>query len=288
VGGPARIAVDDATHTLYATNIDAQDAVVVDLGRCNVDRHDGCVPVATAIATGVGPVGLTVNPLTHIVYVANTNDDTLMAFDGARCNAVDRSRCGAPPRVGAIGRAPWRIAVDAATNTVYVSLLGDDGLGHTVSVVDGRNCCSAKATVNVGSFPLGIVADSATHTVFVANQAHNEEPGSISMIDTRHCNGRDTSGCGQTPPRAPAGRGSAGVALDPGTHALYTADSGHSTSTFIDGATCNALRQFSCGRDPHQVAIGFAAFQLVLDRTHGTLYVPSSLDSLVSIIDTDR
>jgi DNA-binding beta-propeller fold protein YncE len=287
VNTPVRLAVDDATHTLYATTLD-NATLVIDLRRCNVDRHDGCAPVATAIATGNGPVGLAVNPLTHTVYVANGGDDTLMAFDGARCNAIDRSRCGRPPQVGAIGRFPWQIAVDPATNSVYVSQLGDDTVGHTVSVVDGRNCCTAKASVNVGRFPQGIAADSATHTVYVANQALNDEPGSLSMIDTRRCNGRDTSDCGQTTTRVPAGRGSAGVVLDPVTHAVYTADSGRTTTTFIDGATCNAVRRLSCGREPRQVAIGYAAFRLALDRVNHTLYVPSTLDSVVTIIDTDR
>jgi DNA-binding beta-propeller fold protein YncE len=277
VSEPVRLAVDDATHTLYVSDREQRHVAVIDLRRCNADRHDGCAPVATAVATGEEPVGLAVNPLTHAVYVADVVADTLTAFDGAHCNAVDRSRCGRPPLVGTIGRAP-----------VYVSQLGDDFSGHTVSVVDGRNCCAAKATVDVGRFPQGIVADSATHTVYVANQAFNDEPGSLSMIDTRRCHGRDTSDCGQTTTRVPAGRGSAGVALNPFTHAVYTADSGHATTTFIDGATCNALRQLSCGRDPHQVAIGFEAFRLALDRAHDTLYVPSTLDSLVTVIDTDR
>jgi DNA-binding beta-propeller fold protein YncE len=76
--------------------------------------------------------------------------------------------------------------------------------------------------------------------------------------------------------------------LDSVTHAVYTADSGHSTTTFIDGATCNAQRRTSCDRDPQQVAVGFVPFRLALDRVHGTLYVPSVIDSLVSIVDTDR
>ena len=112
VSGPARLAFDESTQTLYAANFDDRTVVVIDARRCNVDRRDGCAPVATAIATGAVPVGLAINPLTHAVYVANIEDDTLQTFDGRRCNARNTSGCGRAPITGSIGRAPWRIAVD--------------------------------------------------------------------------------------------------------------------------------------------------------------------------------
>jgi DNA-binding beta-propeller fold protein YncE len=92
ISGPARIAIDDATQTLYANNFDDRTTVVIDARRCNVSRQSGCVPVATAIATGPPPVGLAVDPVTHAVFVADVQDDTLMRFDGRQCNARDVSR----------------------------------------------------------------------------------------------------------------------------------------------------------------------------------------------------
>ena len=241
--------------------------------------------MATVGSTGAASIALAVNPVTHAIYVADIDADELRVLDGSRCNVTVRSGCGQTPVVGSVGRAPFRLAVDPTTNSIYVSELGDDALGHTVSLVDGRHCCSTKASIGVGRFPQGMVLDAPLHTLYVANQAFDDEPGSLSVVDTRHCNGRDASGCGVVWPRAATGRGSNSIALDPATHTLYTGDWGNATVSVVDGARCNALNASGCGRPPRTRAIGFLPHEIVLDRAHGTLYVATALEQKMSIVD---
>lgn len=142
-----------------------------DLSRCNADHSDGCTPLTFLRGLKADSRGLAVNPVTHEVYVTDNATDQLQAFHGAPCNALVRSGCMSPPTAGAIGHRPYAIATDASTNTVYVTAIGENGDGHTVSVVDGSRCCTATATVERGRFPIALDVDPPTHTLYVANQA---------------------------------------------------------------------------------------------------------------------
>ena len=72
-----------------------------------------------------------------------------------------------------VGNLPQTVAVDLATNTIYVPNPGD----NTISIIDGRKCnstnssrCSSIATMtNVGFFPAWITLDSSTRTLYVVN-----------------------------------------------------------------------------------------------------------------------
>jgi len=285
VSGPFGLALDPGTQTLYSTNFMDQDVVLLDPARCNVSHPAGCVTIGPPIPVGAGPVELSVNVRTHAVYVGNTTDHSISAIDGAHCRVGGLSGCSAPARTAPTGLgAPWNLFVDASTDTVYVPGLGD----NRVAVIDGAHCCAVKATVTVGRDPFDLGTDPATHTLYVANSASGEEPGSVSVVDTRACNVRDTSGCGQAPPRVATGFAPVDVTVDSETHRIYTADSGNATMSMIDATTCNAIRPTGCRRPARHVAVGFAPRDAALDPISGTLYVASGFFTGVSLVDTRR
>lgn len=69
-----------------------------------------------------------------------------------------------PPAPIAVGHIPVSVAVDPATDTIYVANSGSD----TVSAIDGHTH-TVTATIAVGHNPQGVAVDPATDTVYVAN-----------------------------------------------------------------------------------------------------------------------
>ena len=87
---------------------------------------------------------MAVNAKTDTIYVANGYDpdsepaggDTVTVIDGSRCQARDVSRCKGPWPVVKVGNLPSTLAVNQATNTIYVTNNADG----TVSVINGATC----------------------------------------------------------------------------------------------------------------------------------------------------
>ena len=143
-------------------------------------------------------------------------------------------------------------------------------VGKTVYVIDGATCdatdtsgCGvAPATVTLPSTgpvdanPFGIAVVEATNTIYTANLADGEFPGSASVIDGATCNGRDTSGCGQTPATAPTGFGTKDIAADPTTHDVYATNDEDTSVTTIDGDTCRGTRTAGCGHTITRPIVG--------------------------------
>jgi DNA-binding beta-propeller fold protein YncE len=109
--------------------------------------------------------------------VANFTDNVSM-INGATCDATVTSGCGQTPPTVSAGNLPFDVAVDQASDTVYVlNLLGDsvtviNGLTCNATITSG--CRGPQRTVEVGGIPLAVAASSATHTAYVANAADSD------------------------------------------------------------------------------------------------------------------
>jgi DNA-binding beta-propeller fold protein YncE len=125
-GSPNALAVDDATHTLYATNYTDSTLSMLDIGACNAGNVTGCSHARTA-TVGDGPTAVAVDPTTHTVYVTNYTDATLTVLDGVDCNASRTAGCRAG-RTLATGAGPVAVAVDPTVHTVYVANSFDSDL----------------------------------------------------------------------------------------------------------------------------------------------------------------
>jgi DNA-binding beta-propeller fold protein YncE len=302
--GPAAVAVDPVTHTVYVANAGEPDGAgtvtVLDDRRCNSINQSGCATASTLNVPDGNPDGIAVNPLTDTVYVATlTSDggpDLVSVFNGGTCNAATTTGCGQTPASVAIGSdggpdgSTEYVAVNPSTDTIYATNVtqGNPFLGDTVYVVDGRTCDATDttgcgnppATVSVGSDPLfgdanpfAIAVDAATDTIYTANIVNGEGRGFVSVIDGATCNGQNLSGCGQTPATAPAGFGTAGIAVDQTTNRVYATNIEDTSVTTIDGNTCNGITARGCDRTQTAAVVGDYPGSIAVDPTVGTGYV---------------
>ena len=249
---------------------------------------------------GNGPSAVALDAATHTIYVANGSNpsgpnaggDTVSVIDARHCNAQDVSRCIGPWPTITVGDLPSSLAVDQATDTVYVTIDGDNTVavfdGATCNALNSSGCGQAPAHVRVGPGPFGIFADDANHTVYVANPG----PGSndtMSMINTLTCNGSDLAGCRATqPPTVDVGAAPVGVTVDQATHTVYVTTFGtqpaQNGSAVFDADTCNAAVRSGCGTIGRLIGDPNGPTAAGVDPANDTLYT-ANFDNTVSVFD---
>ena len=284
-GGPAYIDIDHASGTVYVANFNDSTVSVIDAATCDGTHHAGCGGTQPTITVGANPFSVAVNQATDTVYTANNGDGTVSVIDGATCNATDHAGCGQHPHTVAVGLAPEEVSIDEGTNTVYVNNGGE----ATVSLVNGATCDATHSSgcaqippkVRVGFGPGWAAVDHANGTVYVTNSADND----VSMIDAVTCNAISASGCGRAAPTVRVGAAPAGVAVDHATGTVYAANSGGSTVSVINAATCNATTALGCGQVVRTINVGAAPAGVAVDHATGTVYVANSSGSTVSVIN---
>jgi len=257
---------------------------------------------------GGEPGGVAVDEATDTLYVANLQGSTVWVIDGATCNATDQQGCSRPPATVAVGNGPYALAVDEATDTVYVTNPSAAGSGDTVSVINGATCNAATqsgcrqspATITVGTAPLGIAVNPTTNTVYVTAAGENAfTDGSglgdtVSVINGASCDGADTSGCGRSPAQVTVGAAPWGIAVDSSTNSIFVANNdagdGPASLSVLHGATCDGADTSGCrtaapstiggvGRAPNGIAFDAAA-----DAVYTANYENASV-SIVSVKD---
>jgi YVTN family beta-propeller protein len=243
-----------------------------------------------SVPVGTGPAFAAENYRTHTLYVPNSGDGTVSVVNLAGCSSLDVSGCARKSPVIRVGNLPLGLAVDQATNTVYVADAGD----NTVSVIDGATCdasdtsgCGQKpATVAVGAFGDAVAVDPVTNTVFVTNQA--ARPGTVSVIDGNSCNGSHPHGCAQQPlATVTVGGGPSGIAVNPVTGTVYVANTGQTpdnhtvphgnTLSLISGAPCHAANTSGC-KAIGTVPAGVGPAAVAVDTATNSVYVADTQD----------
>jgi YVTN family beta-propeller protein len=284
--GPDGIAVDRATDTVYVANGGAGTVSVINGATCNARRRTGCTRPAATIGVGAGPAGIAVDEATGTVYVANTGGKTVSVINAATCNARRHSGCGQRPPKVTVGKNPIGVAIDRATDTIYVTNYGNF-TGNTVSVINGATCngsrhtgCGRKpAAVTVGPVPWGITINQAANIIYVADNNGGDGPASLSVINGADCDATSHSGCGQIPPALPGvGRAPNGIALDPSTGTVYTANAQDATVSVI-----NVARRVP-ERNPPRVAVGSIPRAIAIDPANRTIYITSAFGGTISIL----
>jgi DNA-binding beta-propeller fold protein YncE len=237
--------------------------------------------LATA-PVGANPQWDDLDPITDTIYVANggtgfTTGNTVSVIDGRTCRVGDIAGCARPSPSVTVGRAPSALAVDPATDTVYVT----NG-NNTVAVIDGATCnaevrsgCRQRPPeVTVGSNPSSVAIDPANHTAYVTNGGGND----VSMINTLRCRASNLAGCSTLrPPTVAVGVGPADVAVDELTHTVYVTNDDESgpndgtTMSVFDASTCNATTQSGCS---HQglVKVGTGPLAVTVDESTNTIF----------------
>jgi YVTN family beta-propeller protein len=195
------------------------------------------------------------------------------------------------------------VAVDPATNTIYVASLvaGDQIQDNTIAVIDGRRCSAMNAShctrlaqlTNVGPAPFWLTFDPATRTLYVTNALTPDynENNTITVLDTRTCNAGNTSGCNQMPVATvtvpgPLYNNDTGnlspLILDATRHTLYVGDAHDGPVSMINTATCNAMNTTGCNQTPSTMTNGS---QITLDSSTHSVYVGDDTNQAVSVFD---
>jgi DNA-binding beta-propeller fold protein YncE len=276
-------AIDDSTHTLYASDESPTGTLmVINTATCNVTDTSGCSTTPASVAIGPFPSQPVLDPATHTVYASYGNTSDLVAVvDAATCNATDTGGCGHAVATAKVGPGTFNLALSAATDTIYAASTGLDVNGDTVSVLNGATCDAANtsgcghlaATVKVGVGPASVVVDAAAHTVYVVDNANGDLPGTVSMIDSAVCNGTVTTGCGKRLPVMATGRSPVLAALDATTRTLYVADNSSAEVTILNLAHCDAADTSGCGRAAREQAVGSLPIMPVVNPATHSVYV---------------
>jgi YVTN family beta-propeller protein len=192
---PFTVAVNDVTSSIYVTNLGAHTVSVIDGKTCNATDVKGCKHRPATMNVGETPGGIALNRRTNTIYVTGESSNDVSVIDGRTCNARVRSGCLQRPVHVLAGLGARGIAVNEATDTVYVANTGE----NSVSVIDGASCnatvhsgCGRRAAVApVGISPRRVAVDELTNTIYVTNAGSD----SVTMLNGRTCNGHVRKGC---------------------------------------------------------------------------------------------
>lgn len=216
-----------------------------------------------------GAGGIAANPTSGNVYVARGNSVVVMTLN-IGTNSSPTVLASIP-----VGTNPVGVAVDTATNRVYVANSGS----NDVSVIDGStNAVVTKIADPAAVHPVAIAVNPATNLIYVANSQSNN----LTVID----GATDT-----VIATIPVGTSPSGVDVDSQTNFIYVANAGNSqvgdlgNITVINGATPTTLASHGAGvstlTDPqakNPVAVG-------VNSVTNKIYVANSGSNNVTVID---
>ncbi len=318
VSAARALAADPGVGTTYVPT-GAGTVAMINTSKCNGLHTSWCTKAPPTARVGEPAWAVAVDALTHTVYVANHaagSAGSVSVFDDRTCNATDQAGCARMSTLNVPGGDPYDIAVNSATDTIYVATITHSGpdlisvfKGATCDATDRGGCGQAPATVAVGSSGgapnnsfLKLAINPATNTVYAANVFNtgpNEPPpylgNSVYVVNGATCDAANRSGCGQVPaavklaPHPPVGADPFGIAVDQATDTVYTsnlADDEHpGTVSVINGATCNGSDHDGCGQGPVTAPAGYGANQVTVDQLTNQVYVTSISDTSVTVID---
>jgi DNA-binding beta-propeller fold protein YncE len=288
-------AIDDTTHTLYASDPYGRAVSVINISTCNAADTTGCADQPGTVSVGVEPGTPVFNPATRTLYVpVSTTANQIAVIDVTACNAEVITGCGLLPRIIDVGNNTKALAISVKTDTIYAPSLGvPEGSADTVVVINGAacngtvhsGCGNIAARATVGSGPYGVAVDDGTNTVYVANNQNGFDAGTVSLINEATCNGTDVSGCAGPFPSISVGRSPRLVVVDATTDTIYVSDHGSADVSELDGAGCNAAVTDGCPTAVKLVAVGSQPYGIAVNSMTNTVYVMTQLaDAAMSIV----
>lgn len=289
------LALDDATHTLYVSNVNSDTVAVINTATCNARDAVGCNQTPTTVTVGDSPTGIAIDRATDTLYVANSGDNTVSVVDGATCNAEVHGGCNQAPPTISTGNDPLPIGLNETTHTLYVGNQGDNTVSvinaATCSAIDHADCGQNPPTVAIADVPFGLAVDEQNDTIYVANTGaeyfqtgHANLTSSVSVIDGADCNATTSAGCTNTPASVAVGGFPWDVAVNPASQTVYVTSIVDSDVATFDAATCNGNSTSNCRTTtPPELTGGFPAY-IGLDPATNTLYVTNNNDGDLSIL----
>jgi DNA-binding beta-propeller fold protein YncE len=313
VPAPVGLAADPAVRTAYVA-AGPDTVAMINTQACNAHHPDGCATRPPSVRVAAAPMAVAVDQSTHTAYVASYGSGsagTVTVLDTRTCNATHTAGCADRPTLQVPGGNPDDLAVNPATGTLYVATITTHG--PNLASVFNAATCNATVTTGCGQAPavlhvgqsaggnsmLNLAVNPATNTLYATNLItqgpHGFTGSTVYVLNGATCDATTRTGCGQIPatiqvPAAtPRGSTPVGIAADPATDTIYTADLnvGESASTVgvINGAICNGTDHTGCGQTPATVPAGFGTQGVAIDTAAGQVYANNIQDTSVSVIN---
>jgi DNA-binding beta-propeller fold protein YncE len=302
---PGAVATDNAVHTAYVTSGTDQLAMI-DTLRCNARQHDGCARTSH-LRVGMDPSDVEIDSRTNTIYVATLGAHSMgeiSVINAARCNASIRTTCAHPSTLHLSTGSPQQIAVDPATDTVYVAI----GTAHGHNAIDVFNGASCDATTStgcnqkpaelsvgdsgggLGKSSLYIAVNPNPNTLYATNVVWaTQDADTVYVLNGATCDAADHAGCGQKPARITVGDDPRAPAIDPTTDTIYVpnhaAGDYAATVSVINGATCNGQDHSGCDQKSAIAPAGFGAINIAIDPATQLVYTTNLDETSVSVIN---
>jgi DNA-binding beta-propeller fold protein YncE len=288
-GGAVVAHLDKRTGTLYVQNQGADTVSVLDVRRCTGARHSGCSQTPPQIPVGANPSGGFVETRDGRMYVANSDSDTLSTFATRECRAGDTTGCPtSPPRTARANGAPFWLAYDARTRTIFTVEHSGRALGVLRSTVcsHGRRGCQHLLPSIAGDEQQ--LAVTSVHTWY-----GTDEKGNLTLTDTRACTPRHARRCAAAAIHTSEPNTSFGqLVADDRTHSLYMIandpDTFRGSLVVLDTGTCNARVHTNCSPVAPAMPLPDFTAVIALDPSTHTVYVSTQADSTLQVVDGTR
>ncbi|WP_081710257.1 putative Ig domain-containing protein [Arthrobacter sp. 35W] len=255
------------------------------------------------VDVGARPTDVAFNATTNMIYVANTDDNTVSAINGSTGAVTDTFSAG----LMANPSQPSSIAVNEGTNTVYVANSNTDPATPGYNTVSKIDIATGVLThIPVALYPYAMAVNETTNKIYVANLSHsvteidgatgavrtinvgnvfsqptaitvNETTNKIYAVDYIGSELFEIDGASFTWQASQwVGGNPFGVAVNEATNTIYTTSFATDTVRVLDGATRAIVST---------IAVGDAPFEIQVDDSRNTVFVANGDAGTVSVID---
>jgi DNA-binding beta-propeller fold protein YncE len=180
--GPIPVGLNQATDTIYVGNNADSTVSVINGVTCNAANTSGCTQAPPTVKVADSPSGLAVDQHTNTVYVANTGNEffatgyanltsSVSVINGATCNGQVTSGCAKTPFAVPVGGFDWDVAVNPATDQIYVTSIVDSDVavinGAICNGQDTSGCQPRLLPLRTGGWPTYIGLDPADGAMYI-------------------------------------------------------------------------------------------------------------------------
>jgi YVTN family beta-propeller protein len=252
---PTNVNINSNEHILYVVNNLDHNVLSLDMDKL-LAHQNLSKQVLSFIPVGFHPSGLEIDNKNLLLYVANTDSNTVSVISGTSNLKIDELMVGEKPR---------DLDIQYKNDLVYVS----NSLSDTVSVIDLKTK-KIKTTINTnGKYPTGLSVNDETNLIYVANT----DSDTVSVI-----NGTTNKLLNET---IKVGNGPTGIAVDQNNNLIYVTNYHNDSISVINGTS-------NLGSIPiNDTYEGEGPISIAIDSDNNKMYVINFFSDNISIIDID-
>jgi YVTN family beta-propeller protein len=195
------------------------------------------------ITLGEEPKGVSVNPSSDKVYVANSDNGKVSVIDGKTNNVTNIT----------VGGEPKDVSVNPSTDKVYVG----NSYGY-VSVIDGKTNNVTKISLDHYLDVTSVSVNPSTNMVYTGIDMAGGRNGTVAVIDGKTNNVR----CCIT-----VGKGPTSISVNPSTNIVYVANQESDSISVINGKT-NTVTNIQLHGGPTSVSVNPSTNMVYVSVAH--------------------